>query len=135
MQTRALMMSSAGLMLLLGLAMTFAPAELLADSDSQAHGAEILFIQAAGALYLGFAVVNWMAKDNLIGGIYSRPVALGNFIHFLTLGMALLKAAFASRHPAALLVAAVYSSFAIWFGRVTFTTPASVTANGARPLP
>jgi hypothetical protein len=27
---------------------------------------------AASALYVGFAMVNWMAKGNLLGGIYNR---------------------------------------------------------------
>jgi hypothetical protein len=27
-------------------------------------------------------MLNWMARANRIGGIYSRPVAMGNFLHF-----------------------------------------------------
>src|SRR5204862_7388254 len=33
------------------------------------------------ALYLGFAVLNWMGCVVLFGGIYGRPVALGNLCH------------------------------------------------------
>ncbi len=118
-------------MLMLGIAMTFAPEELLAYGGDRVHGAAVLSVQAAGALYLGFAVLNWMAKDNLIGGIYSKPVALGNFTQFLVLAIALSKAAIAYRSAAAVLFAAVYLVFAIWFGRVVFTTPKSIATGSA----
>ena len=52
-----------------------------------------LIARACEALYLGFASLNWMAKDNLIGGIYSPPVAIGIFF---AISMALLKSFFGS---------------------------------------
>ena len=58
--------------------------------------------QACGVLYLGFAILNWMAKDDLIGGIYSRPVAMGNFLHFFTIAMALVKSFSVLPHSAAI---------------------------------
>lgn len=50
-----------------------------------------LATQLLGALYLGFAMLNWMAKDNLMGGIYGKPVAMGNLMHFVVGAFALLK--------------------------------------------
>ena len=32
-----------------------------------------------------------MAKESLIGGIYNRPIAIGNFMHFAVGAMALIK--------------------------------------------
>ena len=72
--TRALMACSAMFMLLAGVLLTFAPQEVLAFGGSRPEPISVLVVQAAGALYLGFAVLNWMAKESLIGGIYSRPV-------------------------------------------------------------
>ncbi len=84
----------------------------------------VLLLQVAGALYLGFAILNWMAKDNLIGGIYSRPVALGNFLHFFMVAMALVKAFAAGTRGTAMIGAAlVYAVFAVWFGLVVFGSP------------
>lgn len=81
-------------------------------------------VQAAGALYLGFAMVNWMAKDNLVGGIYSRPVALGNFVHFLVFTMALLKVGFGAHgRMAVAVIASIYLLLTVWFGIVVFTSP------------
>jgi hypothetical protein len=124
METRVLMGLSAAFMAGLGLTASFLPQELLGWSGSQPGGTAVLAIQAAGALYLGFGMLNWMARTNLIGGIYSRPVALGNFIHFAVVAVVLLKALLAGQLPAAMAAVAVaYAAFAAWFGFVLFTHP------------
>ena len=69
-------------------------------------------------------MTNWMAKTVLIGGIYARPLAIGNFAHFLVGALALLKYAFTV--PDSWLVWAltvVYSLLAILFALVFFTHP------------
>jgi hypothetical protein len=118
------MLLSALFLLALGLVTTFSPTELLAASGGKPQIAQTLLVQAAGGLYLGFAILNWMAKDNLIGGIYSRPVAMGNFLHFFAVAMALIKAVIASwQGPTILVLTLCYVVFAIWFGLVVFTNP------------
>jgi hypothetical protein len=118
------MLASAVFLLALGLITTFAPAEVLAATGEPPRIVSALLVQAAGGLYLGFAILNWMAKDNLIGGIYSRPVALGNFLHFFAVAMALVKAVTAGQRAAAILVLTLgYAVFAVWFGLVVFTNP------------
>ena len=79
-----------------------------------------------GALYLGFAILNWTAKGVLIGGIYARPVALGNFLHFTMVSIMLIKAAIAHGVMPLAISATVFSMFAIWFGLVIFRRPSSV---------
>jgi hypothetical protein len=74
-------------LVILGLAASFIPQEILAHYGARSSGLGVLLMQVVGALYLGFAVVNWMARDVLIGGIYARPVALGNFLHFGVVGL------------------------------------------------
>ena len=121
--TKALMLSSACFMLALGLLTTFSPLSFIATTIAPQTFA-ILLIQAAGALYLGFAMLNWMAKDNLIGGIYSRPVAIANLLHFFAIAMALLRLVTRGEHTTAILVVTgIYVVFAIWFGLVVFTNP------------
>ncbi len=129
MHTKILMQASALAMLLAGLALTFAPQELITSAGATPQAAIILLVQAAGALYLGFAILNWMAKDNLIGGIYSRPVALGNFLHFFMATTALGRAVAASHHSTAVLaLTIVYAIFAAWFAWVLFGNPAPARA-------
>ena len=69
-------------------------------------------------------MMNWMAKTVLIGGIYARPLAIGNFSHFLIGALALLKYAFTTQNLWMVWVQAIiYSVLAIFFGGVFFTHP------------
>jgi hypothetical protein len=66
-------------------------------------------------------MLNWMAKDNAIGGIYSRPVALGNLLHFFAVAMALLHLVSAGNNQGILLtVTLIYVIFAGGFGLLVF---------------
>jgi hypothetical protein len=120
MHTRILMISSAALMAVIGLGMSFMPQEVLGMHGSVPDNATVLLVQMAGAVYLGFAMLNWMARGILIGGIYARPVALGNFLHFVMVAITLTKAAAAFAVVPLAISAAVFSVFAIWFGLVLF---------------
>jgi hypothetical protein len=124
MNTKYLMIASALFMGLLGLSASFLPAEILNYASLNSTVLPTLLIQIIGALYLGFALMNWMAKTLLIGGIYSRPLCIGNFMHFTIAGLALIKATFNHSDVKIVLIAAIaYSLFAILFGFVLFTNP------------
>lgn len=123
MHTRILMIASAALMAIIGLAASFTPQELLGIHGTVPDNATVLFVQMAGAVYLGFAALNWMARGILMGGIYARPVAIGNFLHFVMVAITLSKAAIAFGAMELAISAAVFSIFAIWFGLVLFKPP------------
>jgi hypothetical protein len=130
MKTRWLMQASALSMALAGLAASFLPQELLGYAGQPADAVAQVAVQIAGALYLGFAMLNWMARANLIGGIYSRPVAVGNFSHFAIAAIALVKAAMAAQGQLTIVAAAVvYGIFAVLFARVVFFHPAHDKSN------
>lgn len=118
------MTGSAALFLVLGLLMLFDPDGVLVHAGSHPLPIPTLIVESAGALYLGFAMLNWMARDNLIGGIYSRPVALANLVQFFATAMSLLRAVTGGLHTIPLLsLAFVYIVFAVWFGLVVFGSP------------
>lgn len=122
MNTKTLMAASAITMGVTGIILSFFPQEVL--SCSSAAGANPAIIQISGALFVGFAMLNWAAKANLIGGIYSRPVAIGNFTHFLIGSLALSKLVFNNITSTCTWIAAiVYSIFAVLFGYVLFINP------------
>lgn len=104
---------------ILGIILTFAPEETAGFCGIQ--NSHFVIFQLLGALYCGFAVINWMAKDNLIGGIYNRPVCLGNLTHFLIGGLGLLK--FSLHNNKIIILAVMYILFAVLFSYLLFTTP------------
>lgn len=112
-----LMVASALFMGVLALLFSFFPQELLAWLTLPKVGALALQFQLLGALYGGFAMLNWMGKENPIGGIYNRPVAMGNFAHFMIGALALLKGLQSGAMPGMLWpLALAYTLFAIPFG-------------------
>lgn len=126
--TRIVMIASAAFMFLIGITATFAPDEILHALDASTSGSLPLLIQLLGALYLGSAMQNWMAKDSLIGGIYNRPLAIGNLTHFLVGALALVKVAL--RFPPDRLVltmAIAYALLAIGFAMTMFRSPVQRT--------
>jgi len=128
-QSRALMSASALALALLGLPCIFAPEVVLQRLAGSSNAGAELIVQITGALYLGFAGLNWMGKGNLIGGIYGRPVAIGNLLHFLVAAIALIKSASAMGGPRFLWpIALGYASFALGFALIVFRNPVSSPA-------
>src|SRR5258705_3799230 len=82
MNTKLLMTTSSLMLGLAGIFALFAPDVLLAMLSVPMTKPLSVLIQLLGALYFSFALMNWTAKDSIIGGIYARPVSLGNFAHF-----------------------------------------------------
>jgi hypothetical protein len=124
MNTKILMIVSALVMGFVGIGLSFMPHEILnyfhADDVSMI---DTLFLQILGALYFAFAMVNWTAKANLIGGIYARPIAIGNLTHFVIGALALVKEYFSNQQPNVLIPAIIYVVFAILFSIIFFTHP------------
>jgi hypothetical protein len=125
MNTKIVMGSSAVMLALTGILLTFAPDEVLHAMTGETDRGIILLVQAMGALYFGFAMLNWMAKGSLIGGIYNRPIATANFSHFLIAGLAFLKALLAApKLPLPIWVAGItYLILAALFTIILFTHP------------
>jgi hypothetical protein len=130
MHTRYLMMSSAIFLALLGLATSYFPDKVLGMHGTVPDNATLLLVQMMGALYLGFAILNWTARGVIIGGIYARPLALGNFLHFAMVGMMLGRAAVTHGVVQLASSAFVFSLFAIWFGVVLFRSPVRAPLSG-----
>ena len=107
----------------LGLTGSFLPGEILERLGSAPSGLLSVMVQILAALYLGFAMLNWTAKDSLVGGIYNRPLVVGNILHFVVGGLALAKAASSEKLPALVTFAVVYGIFAIGFAAVMFGSP------------
>ncbi|KAA3439804.1 hypothetical protein [Rufibacter hautae] len=131
MNTRMIMTASAVVMAALGFAASFLPQEVLLYVGGETTGMAPLLVQLLGALYLGFAILNWMAKGNLIGGIYARPLAMGNLLHFFAGAMALLKGLSSVHQPGIMwALVLVYGVFALLFSLITFRHPLKTSLEG-----
>lgn len=117
----SLLMGAAGIIL------SFAPSEVLQYLKIEsAIAVEVVIMQILGALYFAFAMVNWTAKANLIGGIYGRPIAIGNLTHFVIGALALIKSYFSNHESVILIFAVIYAVFAVLFSIVFFTHPVKI---------
>ncbi len=126
MNTKLLLGATAGLMAAAGLVLQFAPHEVLAAAGYPASGPAPLVLQLLGALYLGFAALNWLSKGVRMGGIYARPLAVGNLLHAFAGAGALLR--YAAQAPTgarvgAWAVAAAYTLGAALFGAALVVSP------------
>ncbi|HEX4936672.1 MAG TPA: hypothetical protein VFV33_26000 [Gemmatimonadaceae bacterium] len=122
MNTKLLLSVSALVMGAAGIAGLFMPEELLRWTGTDSGAIARTLVQVLAALYFAFAMVNWTARGSLIGGIYNRPVALGNLTHFVIGALTLVQAA-VSGDGAVVTLAVVYAVFAVAFSVVFFRSP------------
>jgi hypothetical protein len=122
------MSASALFMGVLGLIVSFLPQEILQALGVESGRPQVIIMQILGALWMGFAMINWMCREILIGGIYGRPVLVGNVMHFVVGGLALIKGAFFSSNEWIIwLVSLTYGIFALCFSLLIFTHPLKKT--------
>ena len=121
MNTKLLMTSSSIVLGLAGLFALFLPDLLLSSQGVAATGVMPVLVQLMGALYFSFALMNWTAKEGVIGGIYARPVSLANFSHFFAGALLLLRYQLSNRiHLFILAVLIVYAVYAVCFYWLVF---------------
>jgi len=125
--TKLVMMASAAVTGAAGIAASFLPQELLQFLGAPSNDTLTLLVQLHGAALLGFAMLDWMAKDSTMGGIYNRPLVIGNLVHFLVGGLAAAKVAVREGAPALIGIAVVYGVLAIAFARIMYRSPAPRT--------
>lgn len=126
MNTKYLMTVTALYLGITGFGLTFLPIEIAEFFDAGTNRTFILTLQIFGSLYLGFGMMNWMAKNNLIGGIYNRPLVFGNLLHFFVSAFALIKVVgnYADyQFKVILTITILYSLFAVCFGYLLRTSP------------
>lgn len=84
MKAKLIMISSAISLAIAGLALTFIPQETAKLLNIPNQQLTLAALQLLGGLYLGFAMLNYMTRNTIIGGIYGRPLVLANLVHFVT---------------------------------------------------
>lgn len=124
MNTRLLLGSTAWTLGTAGFCVLLLPQEVLGLFDVAPTGPLPVLMQLLAAALFAFAMVNWTARGTTVGGIYGRPIAIGNLTHFFVGGMTLLSAVLNGRtEPVVLMLLLVYGGFALAFGVVFFRSP------------
>lgn len=117
MSTHVLMIAGAVVPGVPGLVATFAPEMVLRAAGVQPSPMLMVLVQLLGAAWMGIAILNWMTRHGVIGGIYSRPLVVGNLLHCTAAGLALAKALPALPAPPWLWgLAVAYLALAVGFG-------------------
>jgi len=125
MNTKLVMTASAIILGFTGILLTFIPDEIINYLNMETNKTTVFLMQIIGALYFAFAMLNWMKRTRLIGGIYNRPTAIANFTHFLIAGLALVKGLISNTSLSYSIwtVAIFYGIFGISFGTILFSQP------------
>ncbi|SFU41710.1 hypothetical protein SAMN05216480_1034 [Pustulibacterium marinum] len=130
MNTKIIMTSSALFLAAIGISLSFLPNELASYLETEVTSVTVLCLQLLSTLYMGFGLVNWMAKGSIIGGIYNRPIVMGNLMHFGVGAVVLFKMTIRSEAPSTFIIVltAVYGIFAMLFLYLFRNNPAKVAA-------
>jgi hypothetical protein len=128
MNTKILMTASALFLAIIGILLSFLPNEIVDYLNIEPNIITILFLKILSALYLGFGILNWMAKGTLIGGIYNRPIAIGNLMHFGVGAIALFKIVSNTQVHSEIIISLtiVYVIFALLFVYVFRANPTKI---------
>ncbi len=128
MNTKILMTASSLLLGIIGILLSFLPKEIVDYFNIESSIITILFLQILSALYLGFGILNWMAKGTQIGGIYNRPIAIGNLMHFGVGTIALVKVVSRIEIHSEIIISltVIYAIFSILFAYVFRTNPVKI---------
>ena len=125
MKTKLLMTSSALFCGIIGTLLLFLPIEIAEYLGVEPTIITILFLKILSALYLGFGILNWTVKGSLIGGIYNRPIALGNLLHFVVGSIELVKVIsnIETHREIIIFLTALYIIFGVLFAYVLKNNP------------
>ena len=125
MNTKSLMTLSAIILALIGISLIFFPKEILDYFELSVSDALLLLMQIIGSFCFAFAMLNWISKGSIIGGIYNRPIAIANLTHFFIAGLSLIQGILSNPSLSYIIwsIASIYSIFAILFGIVAFNHP------------
>ena len=125
MKTKLLMTSSALFCGIIGILLLFLPNEIAEYLNVEPTIITILFLKILSALYLGFGILNWTVKGSLIGGIYNKPIALGNLLHFVVGSIELVKVIsnIETHREIIIFLTALYIIFGVLFAYVLKNNP------------
>ncbi len=123
-----LLVATAGLYAIPGLALTFAPEEVLLGLGALPTPAFGWIGQLLGAVLIGMALLNWYLRRSAMGGIYGRPLLLANLTPLTIAFFATLRLWAGAGTMLYAVATAILGVFTVAYGGRLFRTPAAVGA-------
>lgn len=80
MKLNPLLVTAALAYAVIGMALTFAPAESLAAVQAPTPEVSVWLAQLLGAAILGLTALNYVHRYSVVGGILGRPILLANLV-------------------------------------------------------
>jgi hypothetical protein len=115
---------SATVLLVGGIALLFASDVLLPALVPGFLPAGAWVGQFLGAAWLGVAVLNWLQRAAVLGGIYGRPVVFANLVLYFVSALSLLRGLLGGGVPRVLwFLFAALASLALSYGALLFRGP------------
>ncbi|WP_234572558.1 hypothetical protein [Rhodohalobacter sp. 614A] len=123
---KGIMVASGILNGILGIVLTFLPQEiggwLGLASETEAG---VLAFQLLGGALFGLGLINYMGRNAILGGIYGKPILLGNMVFHFIAALDLIRFIFdADQFGFLMVVAMLYTFLAAAFIRMNFTSAA-----------
>lgn len=123
--SKIVLISSAVLNAIIGILITFAPQETgQFIGTTEMNNADLALMQILGSALVGIAIINFMSRGATVGGIYGKPIQLGNLVFHLATGLGLLKYVFSSESWIIFgIPALLYLILTAGFIKLNFTSP------------
>jgi hypothetical protein len=116
--------SSAAVLFAAGLALLFAPEQMLGAVTPTMPTQAYWLGQLLAAAWLGVAALNWLQRGVVMGGIYARPLVYTNFVLWFVSAMSMVRVVLAPAPTMATwLFAVVTSVFAVVYAALLFRGP------------
>ena len=80
--SKAVLGASGVVLFVLGIVLNFAPQETARLLGAGESTGVVLIIQTLAGALGGMGILDWFSRANRVGGIYGRPLALGNLLLF-----------------------------------------------------
>lgn len=127
MSSRTILTITSLLLFVAGGAAVFAADEVAGLMDLEVSFETRIFAEFAGIGMLALAIQNWMSRGRPIGGVYARPLGLGNLLFFSTSALTLGRYLSAGMLPLEVIaVCGVFALLALAFAwLVFFSRPAA----------
>lgn len=123
--SKYILISSAVLNAILGIAITFLPQETgQFIGTTEMNYADLALMQILGSALIGIAITNFMSRGATVGGIYGKPIQMGNLVFHLATGLGLLKFVFSAESWILFgIPALLYLALTAGFIKLNFTSP------------